>query len=137
MSEFKWFSAHRSNQVHFQSSKKSNKLAFKNDILEAAKKYFPVCVNENRFVCLSFYPNFIYLHFTCSAINYFVPFFYKNKYGNTTTIYVISIILYKSHSTDGSTNLYINSYIQKWVYTYGQSSSPFMVNYINYKQKMQ
>ena len=47
----------------------------------------------------------------------------------------ISIILYKSHSTDGSTNLYINSYIQKWVYTYGQSSSPFMVNYINYKQK--
>ena len=38
LSEFKWFSVHRSNQVHFQSSKKSNKLAFKNDILEAAKK---------------------------------------------------------------------------------------------------
>ena len=79
MSEFKWFSAHRSNQVHFQSSKKSNKLAFKNDILEAAKKYFPVYVNENRFVCLSFYPNFIYLHFTCSIINYFVPFFTKTN----------------------------------------------------------
>ena len=79
MSEFKWFSAHRSNQVHFQSSKKSNKLAFKNDILEAAKKYFPVCVNENRFVCLSFYPNFIYLHFTCSVVNYFVPFFTKTN----------------------------------------------------------
>ena len=122
--------------------------------LKRQKKYFPVCVNENRFVCLSFYPNFIYLHFTCSIINYFVPFFTKtnmvilppvshlpdnNSYFDGqipyTTIYVISIILYKSHSTDGSTNLYINSYIQKWVYTYGQSSSPFMVNYINYKQK--
>ena len=119
--------------------------------LKRQKKYFPVCVNENRFVCLSFYPNFIYLHFTCSIINYFVPFFTKtnmvilppvshlpdnNSYFDGQIPYTeISIILYKSHSTDGSTNLYINSYIQKQVYTYGQSSSPFMVNYINYKQK--
>ena len=94
--------------------------------LKRQKKYFPVCVNENRFVCLSFYPNFIYLHFTCSIINYFVPFFTKtnmvilppvshlldnNSYFDGQIPY--TEILYKSHSTDGSTNLYINSYIQK------------------------
>ena len=79
MSEFKWFSAHRSNQVHFESLKKLNKLPFKNGILEAAKKYFPVCVNENRFVWLSFLPKFIYLHFACFVIRDFVLFFRKTN----------------------------------------------------------
>ena len=79
MSEFKWFSAHRSNQVHFQSSKKSNKLAFKNDILEAAKKILSrLC--EWKSLCLSVILSKLYLPtFYLFCYKLFCPIFLQKQ----------------------------------------------------------